>query len=183
MGHAAESKHLFRRLLLTRGTVLANAIKVLNNQGDIRAAVLSRVLGFGQVVGPVVADCLHNCRAGIVGPHDRGFCHSFGPSSQSSGVGSAHKYPWCLVGIACTVRIKRQLGSQGKVVEVCNGVLQRQVLQILGGQLCEWRRKSPVSVLKDNDGGTNLFRNDAGGSIRACVATNAFSSVLGAAKT
>jgi hypothetical protein len=55
------------------------------------------------------------------------------------------------------------------MVEVGNGVLQGLILHIFGRQFLEWRRKSPVSVLKDDDCGTNLLRNDTSGSICSCV--------------
>jgi hypothetical protein len=63
------------------------------------------------------------------------------------------------------------------MVEVGNGVLQRQILQIFSRQLLEWRREPPVSVLKDDDGSTNLLRNDTGGSRCGGVTARTYSAM------
>ena len=50
------------------------------------------------------------------------------------------------------------------MVEICNGVLQCLVLQVFGRQFGERRRETPVSVLNDNDGSTNLLSNNSSSS-------------------
>lgn len=151
------------------GAVDENIVHVVDDEADISAAVLGHSLLDWQEVSPVVRDRLDGCAGRVVCPDGAGV-YSLDPSGQCTRVRSAREDPRHVFGVAVRVFGERQLDFVGEVGEIVNCVVQGEVLEVLGSQVGEWCRCTPVAVFQHNGGSTDLLSDDTSGAVGAEVA-------------
>lgn len=104
-----------------------------------------------------VVNDLNHSAGGVVGP-ERARVNALDPRREGAAVATAGEHPGHAVGIAAGVGGEGELDVLGEVRRVVDGVLQGQILQVLGGQLVVRARVAPVPVLEDDSGRAELLR-------------------------
>ena len=68
------------------------------------------------------------------------------------------------------VASERQADLLSEVCQVVDGVLQGEVFEVLGCQVCEWRGSAPVAVLQYDCRSSDLLGDDSSGAVGAEIA-------------
>lgn len=110
-----------------------------------------------------IVDDLNHGAGSVVGP-ERARVNALDPRREGAAVATAGEHPGHAVGIAASIGGERELDILGEVRRVVDGVLQGQILQVLGGQLVVRARVAPVPVLEDDGGRAELLRQGTGES-------------------
>lgn len=108
-----------------------------------------------------IVDDLNHGAGSVISP-ERARIHGLDPRGEGAAVATAREYPGHAVGITATVGGKRELDVVGKIRRVVNGVLQGQVLQVLGGQFVVRARLAPVPVLEEDGCRAQLLGQETG---------------------
>lgn len=116
--------------------------------------------GFAGGAYEIVDDLDHG--AGRVISPERARVNALDPRREGAAVAATGEHPRHAVGVAAGVGGEGELDVVGKVRRVVDGVLQREVLQVLGGQGLVRARLAPVAVLEDDGGRAELLGDSSG---------------------
>lgn len=93
---------------------------------------------------------------------ERARVNALNPRREGTAIATTGEHPGHAVGIAAGVGSERELDVVGKIRRVVDGVLQGQILHILGGQLVKRARLAPVPVLHYDRGRADLLSQSTG---------------------
>lgn len=83
------------------------------------------------------------------------------PRGECARVASTHGDPWHILCIALGMFSKRKLDLLCKIGQVLDGILQREILHVVGGELCHRSTSAPVTMLENNGRSANLLSKQA----------------------
>lgn len=146
--------------LLPRAAVQEDGIDVVDDGVQIGTAVLGRRLLDGDEVLPEITNGLNNTAGAIVCPERSGVLGR-NPAGQGTRVRPARENPRGVLCRAFPGGVKRRVEIVGEKGVVLDGVLEREVLEVLNGQALEGRGFAPISVLQDDDCGANLLGHES----------------------
>lgn len=93
---------------------------------------------------------------------ERARVNALNPRREGTAIATTGEHPGHAVGIAAGVGSERELDVVGKIRRVVDGILEGQILQVLGGQLVKRARLAPVPVLEENRGPADLLSQSTG---------------------